>query len=507
MSHPSSVSSARVVVSGPAAPPARPEVVARMAAIVGARQVIHDPADLATYECDALASFRARPGLVVLPASTAEVVAVMKLAREVGMPVVPRGAGTGLSGGALPTPGCVVLSLARMTAILEVDVDNGFMRAQPGVINLDVSKHLAPLGYYYAPDPSSQSVCTIGGNLAENSGGAHCLKYGFTSHHVRGVRLVTAEGEIVDLGGPVLDAPGYDLLGVLVGSEGTLGVATEIVLRILRRPEATRTFFAAFPSTAEAGACVSEIIGRGIVPAAIEMMDRLAIEAAIRAVAVDWPIDAPRVGAALLMDVDGPLGEVEHTAREALAIAGRGGAIYVRVPRDEEERALMWKGRKSAFAAMGRLAPNYIVQDGVIPRTEIARVLAEIQALADAAGLRVANVFHAGDGNLHPLVLFDARVPGQEQVAEALSGEILRLCIRAGGSITGEHGVGADKAPYMAEMFSEADLDTMAKVRCAFDPETRCNPHKIFPTPRLCGDRPGPYRPHATERDGRADRG
>ena len=478
-----------------------------MAAIVGARQVIHDPADLATYECDALASFRARPGLVVLPASTAEVVAVMKLAREVGMPVVPRGAGTGLSGGALPTPGCVVLSLARMTAILEVDVDNGFMRAQPGVINLDVSKHLAPLGYYYAPDPSSQSVCTIGGNLAENSGGAHCLKYGFTSHHVRGVRLVTAEGEIVDLGGPVLDAPGYDLLGVLVGSEGTLGVATEIVLRILRRPEATRTFFAAFPSTAEAGACVSEIIGRGIVPAAIEMMDRLAIEAAIRAVAVDWPIDAPRVGAALLMDVDGPLGEVEHTAREALAIAGRGGAIYVRVPRDEDERTLMWKGRKSAFAAMGRLAPNYIVQDGVIPRTEIARVLAEIQALADAAGLRVANVFHAGDGNLHPLVLFDARVPGQEQVAEALSGEILRLCIRAGGSITGEHGVGADKAPYMAEMFSEADLDTMAKVRCAFDPETRCNPHKIFPTPRLCGDRPGPYRPHATERDGRADRG
>jgi glycolate oxidase len=507
MSYPSSVSSAKVVAPGPAALAARPEVVARMAAIVGARQVIHDAADLATYECDALASFRARPGLVVLPASTDEVVAVMKLAREVGMPVVPRGAGTGLSGGALPTPGCVVLSLARMTAILEVDVENGFVRAQPGVINLDISKHLAPLGYYYAPDPSSQSVCTIGGNLAENSGGAHCLKYGFTTHHVRGVRLVTADGEIVDLGGPVLDAPGYDLLGVLVGSEGTLGVATEIVLRILRRPEATRTFFATFPSTAEAGACVSEIIGRGIVPAAIEMMDRLAIEAAIRAVAVDWPIDSPRVGAALLMDVDGPLGEVEHTAREALAIAERGGAIYVRVPRDEDERTLMWKGRKSAFAAMGRLAPNYIVQDGVIPRTEIARVLAEIQGLADAAGLRVANVFHAGDGNLHPLVLYDARVPGQERVAEALSGEILRLCIRAGGSITGEHGVGADKAPYMAEMFSEADLDTMARVRCAFDPETLCNPHKIFPTPRLCGDRPGPYRPHPTERDGRVDRG
>jgi glycolate oxidase len=506
MSHPSSVTSATVVASEAAAPPA-PEVIARLAAIVGARQVIHDAADLTTYECDALASFRARPGLVVLPDSTEQVVAVMKLARALAMPVVPRGAGTGLSGGALPTPGCLLLSLARMTAILEVDVENGFMRAQPGVINLDVSKHLAPLGYYYAPDPSSQSVCTIGGNLAENSGGAHCLKYGFTAHHVRGVRLVTIDGEVVDLGGPVLDAPGYDLLGVLVGSEGTLGVATEIVLRILRRPEATRTFFAAFPSTAEAAACVSEIIGRGIVPAAIEMMDRLALEAAIRAVAVDWRIDAPRVGAALLMDVDGPLGEVEHTAREALEIAGRSGAIYVRVPEDEEQRQLMWKGRKSAFAAMGRLAPNYIVQDGVIPRTEIGRVLSEIQALADAAGLRVANVFHAGDGNLHPLVLFDARIPGQERAAEALSGEILRLCIRAGGSITGEHGVGADKAPYMAEMFSEADLDTMAKVRCAFDPDNRCNPHKIFPTPRLCGDRPGPYRPHASERAGRADRG
>ena len=506
MSHPSSLSPAKVMTAAAPAP-ATPEVVARMAAIVGARHVIHEAAQLSTYESDALVSFRARPGLVVLPASTEEVVAVMKLAREVGMPVVPRGAGTGLSGGALPTPGCVVLSLARMTAILEVDVENGFMRVQPGVINLEVSRLLAPLGYYYAPDPSSQSVCTVGGNLAENSGGAHCLKYGFTTNHVRGARLVTADGEVVDLGGPVLDTPGYDLLGVLVGSEGTLGIATEIVLRVLRRPEATRTFFAAFPSTALAGACVSEIIGRGIVPAAIEMMDRLAIEAAIRAVAVDWPIDAPRVGAALLIDVDGPLGEVEHTAREAVAIAERGGALYVRVPRDEEERALMWKGRKSAFAAMGRLSPHYIVQDGVIPRTEIARVLAEIQLLADAAGLRVANVFHAGDGNLHPLVLYDARIPGQEPAAEALSGEILRLCIRAGGSITGEHGVGADKAPYMAEMFTEADLDTMARVRCAFDPETLCNPHKIFPTPRLCGDRAGPYRAHPTETTGQADRG
>jgi glycolate oxidase len=508
MSHPSSPSASSAKISASAASaPAPAEVVSRMAAVVGARNVIHEAADLATYECDALTSFRMRPGLVVLPASTEEVVAVMKVARQAGMPVVPRGAGTGLSGGALPTPGCVVVSLARMTAILEVDIENEFIRAQPGVINLDLSRHLAPLGYYYAPDPSSQSVCTVGGNVAENSGGAHCLKYGFTTNHVRGARLVTIDGDIVDLGGCVLDTPGYDLLGVLIGSEGTLGIVTEIVLRILRRPEATRTFFAAFPSTTEAGTCVSEIIGGGIVPAAIEMMDRLAIEAAMKAVAVDWQVDSPRVGAALLMDVDGPLAEVEHTSRQAVAIAERTGALYVRVPKDEDERLLMWKGRKSAFAAMGRLSPNYIVQDGVIPRTEIARVLAQIHQLAEGAGLRVANVFHAGDGNLHPLVLYDARVTGQEQRAEALSAEILRLCIRAGGSITGEHGVGIDKAPFMAEMFTEGDLDTMARVRCAFDPETRCNPHKVFPTPRLCGDRPGIYRPHATERSGQADRG
>jgi glycolate oxidase len=500
MSH-SSLRSASSEPPPSSAPPA--DVIARMTAIVGAGNVISDAADLRTYECDALTSFRARPSLVVLPASTDEVVAVMKVAREAGMPVVPRGAGTGLSGGALPTPGSLVLALSRMTKILEVDFDNGLMRVQPGVINLDVSRHLAPAGYYYAPDPSSQSVCTIGGNVAENSGGAHCLKYGFTVNHVRGARLVTADGDIVDLGeGGVLDPPGYDLLGVLVGSEGTLAVVTEVVLRILRRPEATRTFLAAFPSTDEAGRCVA-----GIVPAAIEMMDRLAIEAAVKAVGVDWLERWPSIGAALLMDVDGPQAEVEHTAREALAIAARAGAIEVRVPTDEDERQRMWKGRKSAFAAMGRLSPNYIVQDGVIPRTEIARVLAEIQQLAGRAGLRVANVFHAGDGNLHPLVLYDARVPGQERKAEDLAAEILRICLRYGGSITGEHGVGADKAPYMAEMFGEGDLETMARVRCAFDPDTVCNPNKVFPTPRLCGDRPGPYRAHATEREGKADRG
>ena len=475
-------------------------VAARMAAVVGPRNCISDPSELRTYECDGLTSFRVAPGLVVLPGSTEEVAQVVRLAREAELPIVPRGAGTGLSGGALPVPGCVVIGLSRMKRILEVDIENGWMRVQPGVANLDVSKAIGPAGYYYAPDPSSQSVCTIGGNVAENSGGAHCLKYGFTTNHVLGARLVLADGTVVDLGGPVPDAPGYDLLGVLVGSEGMVGIVTEVVLRVLRKPQATRTFFATFPSTDEAGNAVSAIIASGIVPAAIEMMDRLAIVAAKAATGLDWP----DVGAALLMDADGPEAEVEHTAENAVELARAAGAIEVRRPRDEAERALMWKGRKSAFAAVGRISPNYIVQDGVIPRSEIAKVLREIGEKALEAGLRVANVFHAGDGNLHPLILYDAKVPGQEHAAEELGGEILRMCVRYGGSITGEHGVGADKAAYMGEMFSESDLETMALVRCAFDPETRLNPGKVFPTPRLCGDRAGPHRPHPAEISGQA---
>ncbi len=476
------------------------DLVTRMAAIVGARHVIADDAELSTYACDGLTGVRVRPGLVVLPASTAEVAAVVRLAAEAGVPVVARGAGTGLSGGALPIAGGLVLALSRMRRILEVDLENGWIRVEPGVINLDVSKAIAADGYYYAPDPSSQGVCTIGGNVAENSGGAHCLKYGFTVNHVRGARVVLSDGSVVDLGGPVLDEPGYDLAGVVVGSEGLLGIVTEVVLRVLRKPEATRTFFATFPSTDEAGAAVSAIIASGIVPAAIEMMDRLAIVAAKAATGLDWP----DVGAALLMDADGPLAEVEHTSENAIALARRAGAIEIRRPRDEAERALMWKGRKSAFAAVGRISPNYFVQDGVIPRSEIARVLREIESLATAVGLRVANVFHAGDGNLHPLVLYDRTVAGQESAAEELGGEILRLCVRYGGSITGEHGVGADKAAYMPVMFSEDDLDTMGLVRCAFDPAGLLNPGKVFPTPRLCGDRPGPYRPHEAEAAGRA---
>jgi glycolate oxidase len=427
----------------------------------------------------------------------------VKVAKAHGIPIVPRGAGTGLSGGALPVPGCVVVALSRMKKILEVDLANGLLRAQPGVINLEVSKHLAAAGFYYAPDPSSQSVCTIGGNVSENSGGAHCLKYGFTVNHVLGARVVLGDGSVVDLGGPVLDTPGYDLPGVLVGSEGMTGIVTEVVLRILRKPQATRTFFATFPSTDEAGNAVSRIIASGIVPAAIEMMDRLAMQAAVAATGLDWP----DVGASLLMDVDGPLEEVEHTSNHAVEMARAAGAIEIRLPKDENERALMWKGRKSAFAAVGRISTSYIVQDGVIPRSRIAEVLREIAALSKETGLRVANVFHAGDGNLHPLVLFDVRVPGEEARAEELGGAILRLCLKHGGSITGEHGVGADKAVYMGEMFSEADLETMRLVRSSFDPDALFNPGKVFPTPRLCGDRPGLYVPHASERSGEATRG
>jgi glycolate oxidase len=465
-------------------------VLARFRAVVGEKNCIRELEQLRTYESDGLASFRVTPGVVVLPGSTEEVASCVRIARAAGLPIVARGAGTGLSGGALPVPGCALIGLSRMRRILEVDYDNAFMRVQPGVINLDVSRHIGGQGWYYAPDPSSQSVCTIGGNVAENSGGAHCLKYGFTVNHVLGVRIVLGDGEVVDLGGPVLDTPGYDLSGVVVGSEGMLGIVTEVVLRILRKPEATRTFFATFPSTTEAGNAVSAIIASGIVPAAIEMMDRLAIVAAKAATGVDWP----EVGAALLMDVDGPLAECEHTAGIAIELAGKAGSIEIRVPRDAAERDLMWKGRKSAFAAVGRIARNYMVQDGVIPRSQIARVLQEIAELSARTGLRVANVFHAGDGNLHPLVLFDARVPGEEKKAEEFSGEILRICLRAGGSITGEHGVGADKAVYMGEMFSEADLETMARLRCAFDPLGQFNPGKVFPTPRLCGEVPGRHK-------------
>jgi glycolate oxidase len=471
-------------------------------AIVGDRGLVDHPAALRTYECDALTNFRVAPEAVLLPASVEQVQAVARVCWRERIPTVARGAGTGLSGGALPVEGGIVVSLARLNRILEVDIPNRRVTVEPGVVNLHVTECVAPYGYFYAPDPSSQSVCTIGGNVAENAGGAHCLKYGFTVNHVLALEVVLPDGELVHLGGPTPDGPGYDLAGVFVGSEGTLGLVTKVTLRILKRPEAVQTLLAAFASTDDAGAAVSEIIAAGLLPAAIEMMDRLSIEAAEAAVHAGYPA----CGGLLLVEMDGPTVEVDLEMNRVAAICHGLGAGEVRLARTLEERALVWKGRKAAFAAMGRLSPNYIVQDGVIPRTALPRVLREIARLGAEAGLRVANVFHAGDGNLHPLVLYDRRIPGQEHAAEALAAAIVGLCVDAGGSITGEHGVGEEKKAFMPMMFAEPDLDTMQLVRCAFDPVNLANPGKIFPRPRLCGEKPGPYQAHPLETAGLAER-
>jgi len=466
------------------------------------RGLIASPEELHTYECDGLTNFRVMPLAVLLPSDTQQVQAIVRVCHRERIPFVARGSGTGLSGGALPVENGVVISLARMNRILEVDLPNARVIVEPGVINLDVTGRVQPHQYFYAPDPSSQSVCSIGGNVAENSGGAHCLKYGFTTTHVLGLEVVLPDGSLVHLGGKCLDMPGYDLMGVFVGSEGTLGIATKVTLRIVKRPECIRTLLAAFPGTNEAGAAVSGIIAAGMLPAAIEMMDNLAIQAAEAAVHPNYP----DCGGLLLVELDGPVAEVEALMRDVDEICRKNGAWEVRLAQTDTERMLVWKGRKAAFAAMGRISPNYIVQDGVIPRTALPRVMSEIARLSAETGLRVANVFHAGDGNLHPLVLYDRRIAGQEQAAESLSYKILELCLAAGGSITGEHGVGEEKKRMMSKMFSEPDLDTMQRVRCAFDPLHLSNPTKVFPTPRLCGEKPGEYVAHPLETAGVAER-
>jgi glycolate dehydrogenase FAD-linked subunit len=471
-------------------------------AVVGERGLISSAEELHTYECDGLTNFRVMPQAVLLPATTEQAQGIVRVCYRERIPFVARGSGTGLSGGALPVENGIVISLARMNRILEVDLENARVVVEPGVINLDVTGRVAPKQFFYAPDPSSQSVCSIGGNVAENSGGAHCLKYGFTTTHVLGLEVLLSDGSLVHLGGKTLESPGYDLTGVFVGSEGTLGIATKVVLRVVKRPECIRTLLAAFPSTNEAGAAVSDIIAAGMLPAAIEMMDNLAIQAAEAAVHANYP----DCGGLLLVELDGPTAEVEALTEEVDGISRKNGAWEIRVAQTEAERAVVWKGRKAAFAAMGRISPNYIVQDGVIPRTALPRVMDEIARLSKETGLRVANVFHAGDGNLHPLVLYDRRIAGQEAAAEALSMRILELCLEAGGSITGEHGVGEEKKRMMPKMFSEPDLDTMQRVRCAFDPWQLANPTKVFPTPRLCGEKPGEYVSHPLETSGIAER-
>jgi glycolate oxidase len=474
--------------------------VSRFEAIVGAGGVITDPVRLRTYECDGLTHHRATPGVVVLPESAQQISEIVKECVRLGMPYVARGSGTGLSGGALPRTDGVLIVTSRMRRILSIDIENQRAVVEPGVINLDVSKAARPYGYYFAPDPSSQQICSIGGNVAENSGGAHCLKYGFTSHHVLACEIVCPDGEIVEL---TRDGAGYDLLGAFVGSEGTLGITTKVTVRLTRLPETVQTLLAAFGSIEAGGEAVSAIIGAGVVPAAIEMMDALAIEAAEAAVHCEYP---PGAGAVLIVELDGPSAEVEHQFKDVTRICREMGAFEIRIAADDAERALIWKGRRSAFAAVGRISPAYLVQDGVIPRTALPGVLARIDALSRESGVRVANVFHAGDGNLHPLVLFDDAEPGAAERAENVSGKILDLCIEHGGSITGEHGVGVDKSRYMPRMFTEGDLDTMQMVRCAFDPAGLCNPGKVFPTPRLCGEVPGVRKGvHPLVEQGKAD--
>jgi glycolate oxidase len=477
-------------------------LVERFRDLCGHEHVLTDTHELRTYESDGLRHYRTPPALAVLPGSADEVRQVVRACHEARVPWVARGAGTGLSGGAIPVEEGVLIVLTRLNAILEVDLDNQRVVVEPCVTNAAISEAVGP-SHFYPPDPSSQIVSTIGGNVAENSGGLHCFKYGFTTNYVLGLEVVLPDGDVVTLGGKELDRPGYDLVGAFVGSEGTLGIATRITLRVIPQPEAHETTVGYFDTIEEAGKAVTDIVGAGIVPAAIEIMDQLTIEATESWTHAGYPLD---VGAALIVELDGTQAECDARLDDVMKIYERAGATGTRVAEGDDERALIWKARKAAFAAMGYVSPYYYVQDSVIPRTRLAEVLKRIEELSEEFGFKVANVFHAGDGNLHPLVCFDARNPGELEQAEDLSGQILTACVDAGGSITGEHGVGLDKKQHMTAMFSEQDLGAFQRLRCAFDPEQLANPGKVMPTPRLCGEVPGPYRKHPLEQAGVAER-
>ncbi len=473
-------------------------------AIVGAGGVLSDPEELLVYESDGLTLFRALADFVVFPRSAEDVAAVVRLANRERIPFVARGAGTGLSGGCLPAEGGLVLSLMRMNRVLEVDYENHIAVVEPGLVNLHLSWAVGSRGYYYAPDPSSQQACTIGGNIANNSGGPHTLKYGVTVNHVLGVEVVMPDGEIVWLGGRTRDALGYDLTGVFVGSEGTFGIATKIVVRILKKPQAIKTVLAVFDHVDDASAAVSSIIARGLVPAAVEMIDQLTIQAVEDAFGCGYPRDA---AAALLIELDGLAVGMEEQALRIVAACRDAGAREVRTAADEAERQLLWKGRKSAFGAYGRVSPAYMVMDGVIPRTKLPYVLARVNEIVSAHGLRVGNVFHAGDGNLHPNILYDPRKPGEEARVVEAGAQIMKVCAEVGGSISGEHGIGLEKSDFMPFIFSPADLAFMQKVKTAFNPTGLCNPGKVFPTKKSCVETgPVAYRPHAIEAQGLAQR-
>ncbi|KZL50858.1 glycolate oxidase subunit GlcD [Nodularia spumigena CENA596] len=461
-------------------------IIKAFEAVVGKNGVVQRREELITYECDGLTSYRQRPAVVVLPRTTEQIAELVKICNKYSVTFIARGSGTGLSGGALPSEDSVLIVTSLMRQILNVDLDNQRIVVQPGVINSWVTQTVSGAGFYYAPDPSSQIICSIGGNVAENSGGVHCLKYGVTTNHVLGLKIVTPTGEILDLGGQVPEMPGYDLTGVFVGSEGTLGIATEITLRILKSAESICVLLADFTSVEAAGDSVSDIISAGIIPGGMEMMDNISINAVEDVVATNcYPRDATAI---LLVEIDGLDVEVEVNKQRVAEICKQNGARNVTSASDPETRLKLWKGRKAAFAAAGHLSPDYYVQDGVIPRTQLTYVLQEIEALSQKFGYKIANVFHAGDGNLHPLILFDNAVPGALEKVEEVGGEILKLCVKVGGSISGEHGIGADKKCYMPDMFSPADLESMQWIRQVFNPQGLANPDKIFPTPRTCGE-------------------
>ena len=463
----------------------RDRIVADLQGIVPGEGVVDATNEMRAFETDGLTAYRQLPLVVVLPQTVQQVSHILKYCDRNGIRVVPRGSGTSLSGGALPLEDAVLLVMSRFNRVLEIDYADRIAVVQPGVTNLGVTHAVEGEGFYYAPDPSSQIACSIGGNVAENAGGVHCLKYGLTTNNVLGIEMVLINGDVVRLGGRQLDAAGYDILGLMTGSEGLLGVVTEITVRILQKPETARAMLVGFPSSEQAGQCVADIIGAGIIPGGIEMMDRLAIKAAEDFVHAGYPLD---VEALLIVELDGPEAEVDFLIGEVEVIAGRNGAAMSRISTSEEERQIFWAGRKAAFPAVGRISPDYYCMDGTIPRKKLPEVLAGMRRLSEQYGLAVANVFHAGDGNLHPLILYDANVPGELKKAEDFGNDILRLCVEVGGVLTGEHGVGVEKRDLMGEMFSDDDLDQQIRIKCAFDEQHLLNPGKVFPQLRRCAE-------------------
>ena len=463
----------------------RAEIIAAMRILLPEGSVITEEDSLRVYESDGLTAYRQLPLIVVLPETTAEVVAIMRYCSGHKIRIVPRGAGTGLSGGALPLADAITIGLGKFKHIVDIDLPNRVVRAQAGVTNLAITQAVEHVGFYYAPDPSSQIACTIGGNVAENSGGVHCLKYGVTTNNVLGIEFVTLDGEVLHLGGKHLDTPPYDLMGLITGSEGLLGIVTEVTVRILRKPASARAVLLGFASVEAAGACVGRIIAQGIIPGGMEMMDKPAIHAAENFVHAGYPLD---VEALLIVELDGPTVEVDELIAQVSEIATQEGASYSRVSESEQERLRFWAGRKNAFPAMGRLSPDYYCMDGTIPRKALPQVLARVRALSVKHGLGVANVFHAGDGNLHPLILYDANKPGELARAEAFGADILTTCVEVGGVLTGEHGVGVEKRDLMPVMFSPTDLAQQQRVKCAFDPHGLMNPGKVFPELHRCAE-------------------